>query len=772
MIKQAEKEYSPQDLEKKIQNFWKLSKAYEKTKAMRERGKEYYFVDGPPYTTGSIHMGTAYNKILKDVIVRYRRMQGLNVRDQPGFDMHGLPIEVKVEKNLRILNKKQIEELVGIESFVNSCREFSTELQNRMSEQFASLGVWLDWENPYRTIENSYIEAAWWTLRKAYEKNLLTKYTRVLTWCSRCETALAEAEIEYKDVEDYSIFVKFLLKGRGGENILIWTTTPWTIPANMAVAVHPDFEYAKVQMTVEERQDTLWLMKDRVDEVASMVGAEGVRVLETRKGKELVGWEYFHPLTSKVPYHNQLTGEWTHKVLASEIVTKENTGVVHIAPGHGPEDFEVGEIHGIPPFCPVDEAGYFTEEAGEYAGKHVREANNIIIEDLRRERWLFHEGRLTHRYGHCWRCTTPIIYRTSVQWFIKASQLREVMLDEIAKVKWTPDWAGSSRQRNWVENARDWCISRQRYWGIPLPIWECECGEKKVVGSAKELSDGKNYAQDMDLHRPWIDAVTFDCPECGKEMRRTPDVLDVWFDSGVCIWAQLDYPSKKREFKQWWPCRWITEAHDQTRGWFYSQLVAGIVAFEECPYRSVLMHGWVLDAKGQPMSKSLGNVVDPFDVVKEYGVDSLRFYLLKNNPPWEDLNFNKEDVRNSNRTLNILWNVHRFATLYMSMDRFDPKSWTIDGLAESMRPEDHWLLSRTENLKAEVENETEEFEIHKACRAIEGFILNDLSRWYVKLVRNRTWVEDDSRKKFGAYKALHEALLTLAKLMAPITPHI
>lgn len=773
MIKQAEKEYAPDVLEKKVQSFWKMSKAYEKTKELRERGKSYYFVDGPPYTTGSIHMGTAYNKILKDLIVRYRRMQGLNVRDQPGFDMHGLPIEVMVEKNLSIVNKKQIDDLVGVESFINSCREFSEGRQRQMTDQFASLGVWLDWENPYRTIENSYIEAAWWTLKRAHEQNLLTKNSRVLPWCARCETALAEAEIQYENVEDDSTFVKFLMKGRSGESILIWTTTPWTIPANMAVAIHPDFEYAKVEMTIEDRREMLWFMRDRVEEVASLVGASDFQILEVVRGSDMVGWEYFHPLASRIPYHNQLSGEWIHKVIASEIVTEENTGVVHIAPGHGPDDFELGEAHGIPPFCPVDEGGFFTEEAGTYAGKHVREANKIVIEDLRRENWIFYQGKLEHRYGHCWRCDTPIIYRTSLQWFIKASILRERMLDEVsAAVKWTPGWAGSAREKDWIENARDWCISRQRYWGIPLPVWECECGETKIIGSIEELKDGKNYTDDMDLHRPWIDSVLFDCDSCGKDMKRTTDVLDVWFDSGVCMWAQLDFPSTRKHFNQWWPCRWITEAHDQTRGWFYSLLVAGIIGFDESPYKSVLMHGWILDPNGRPMSKSAGTVIEPFDVIGEFGVDSLRFYMLKTNPPWDDLNFNVEDVRNANRTLNILWNVHRFGTLYMSMDRFDPSERSIDSLSGSFSPEDSWLLSKTENLKAEVENEIEEFNIHKACRSIENFILNDLSRWYVKLIRNKTWAEGDSTKKHAAYKALHESLLSVAKLLAPITPHI
>ncbi len=772
MIKQAEKEYSPEELEKKVQDFWKLSKAYEKTVKLRKKGKKYYFVDGPPYTTGSIHMGTAYNKILKDVIVRYRRMQGLNVRDQPGFDMHGLPIEVKVEKNLSIVNKKQIEELVGIESFVNSCREFSENLQEQMSEQFSSLGVWLDWEDPYRTIENSYIEAAWWTLKEAHESGILTRSMRVLSWCHRCETALAEAEIEYQDVEDYSIYVRFLLKGRSGESLLIWTTTPWTIPANMAVAVHPDFEYAKVEMTIEGRKETLWFMRDRAEDVASLAGAQDFRILEIVKGIDMVGWEYFHPLASKIPYQNQLSGEWIHKILASDLVTEENTGIVHIAPGHGPDDFEIGEAHGIPSFCPVNEAGYFTEEVGVYAGRHFKEASDLVVDDLRRERWLLYEGKTTHRYGHCWRCESPIVYRTSLQWFIKTTELKERMLEELKSIKWTPDWAGSSRQRDWVQNIKDWCISRQRYWGIPLPIWECDCGEMRIIGSIKELSKGKRYKRDMDLHRPWIDSITFICEECGKDMKRTSDVLDVWFDSGVCTWAQLQYPSSKKQYNTWWPCRWIAEAHDQTRGWFHSQMVAGIIGFDECPYKSVLMHGFILDPKGQPLSKSTEKSTEPFEIIKEFGVDSLRFYLLKANPPWEDTNFNIEDVRNANRTLNILWNVHRFGTLYMSMDKFDPKEWTIDSLSGNFSPEDSWLLSKTENLKSQVENEIEDFNLHKACRAIEDFVLNDLSRWYVKLIRNRTWVEGDNKKKLAAYKALHESLLAVAKLMSPLTPHI
>lgn len=772
MIKQAEKEYSPERLEKKVQDFWKLSKAYEKTRDLREKGKKYYFVDGPPYTTGSIHMGTAYNKILKDVIVRYRRMQGLNVRDRPGFDMHGLPIEVNVEKKLSIVNKKQIEDLVGVESFVNSCREFSLDLQEQMSDQFRSLGVWLDWDNPYRTIDSSYIESVWWTLQKAHEKKILDRYTSVLSWCPRCETAIADVEVRYGDFEDYSILVKFLLKGRSGESLLAWTSRPWTLPANMAVAVNPEYEYAKVEMTIEDRNEILWLRRDKVDEVASLVAVQDFQISEIVKGSDMVGWEYFHPLASRVPYQNELSGEWIHKVLSSELVEDENTGVVHLAPGHGPEDCEIGEAHGIPLFCPVDEGGYFTDEAGQYAGKHVRESNSIVVEDLRRERWLFHEGRTTRKIGHCWRCDSPVIHRASQQWFLKVSDIKELMLDEIEDVKWIPEWAGTQKQKEMVEKATDWCISRQRYWGTPLPIWICECGETTIIGSIKDLSKGKNYNKDMDLHRPWIDSVTFECKECGKEMRRTPDVLDVWFDSGVSMWAQLGYPAVKKHFNNWWPCRWITESQEQTDGWFYSLLFAGIIGFGEIPYKSVLMHGWVFDSEGQPLSKSMGDVAYPFDIIGESGVDSLRFYMLKSKPPWDDLMFDPEVVKEANQTLDTLWNVHRFATLYMSMDRFNPNDWSLASMSGNFSPEDNWLLSKVENLKGEVENDLEEYNIHAACNAIEEFILNDLSRWYVKLIRNRSWPEGDNSKKFAAYKALHEALLAVTKLLAPITPHI
>ncbi len=772
MIKQARKTYVAPDLEAEVQEFWKRNEAYRRTKEYRAKGEPYYFVDGPPYTTGNVHIGLAWNKSLKDCVVRWRRMQGYNVRDQPGYDMHGLPIEVQMEKELGITRKQQIEEL-GIGRFIDSCRRYSTDLLWRMTDQFKRLGVWLDWDNPYMTISNGYIETAWWTLGRARERELLYKAERNLEWCPRCETPLAAHEVEFYDEADPSIYVMFPLKGRPRESLLIWTTTPWTLPANMAIAVHPDFSYAKVRLEGEGGERWVWMVEDNVDAVLGRTGVQGYRVVETLPGSSLVGWAYEHPLIQEVPYQARVQGEWVHHVLASDTVSRENSGLVHMAPGHGPEDFEICTRVGIPAFCPVDERGHFTPEAGKYAGQAVREANAAIIADIQAAKALLYQETITHRYGHCWRCKTPLIYRVTIQWFLGVTRVKTKMLEEIRRVRWYPDWAGSARQYDWVLNARDWTISRQRYWGIPLPVWTCSvCGHERLVTSVKELDGADGYQPGMDLHRPWIDEVLLPCPKCGGKERRVPDVLDVWFDSAVASWADLGYPQRKEEFERWWPCRWITEGPDQTRGWFYSQLGAGVIAFDRAPYDSVLMYGWALDAQGRPMHKSLGNVVDPFEVAREHGVDALRLYLLHGSALWEDIHFNTEEVKTAQRNLNILWNVHRFATLYMSLDRFDPGAHPLEALRAHLRPEDRWLLSRLEGVKVQVEQEMEVYNLHRAARAIEAFVIDDLSRWYVKLIRDRTWLEGEEPSKLAAHRVLHEALLTTACLLAPFCPHV
>jgi isoleucyl-tRNA synthetase len=771
-MRQVDENYSPVQLEKDIKALWEKAHVYEKVKKASESGTAYYFLDGPPYTTGSIHIGTAWNKILKDTLIRYRRMQGLNVRDQPGYDMHGLPIEVKVEQNLGFKNKKEIE-TYGIDKFVGTCREYALKFKSKMTEEFRMLGVWMDWDKPYLTVEPSYIASVWWTLKQAYDKNLLTMDLRVLPWCPRCETALAEAEIEYWDETDPSIYVKFAVEGEPNTYLLVWTTTPWTIPGNLAAAVHPDFSYVKAKVKRGPVEENLILLDERLEELMKDSGAEEVTVIETIKGSELIGLHYRHPLARLVPYQQMIKGKWVHAVLGSDTVTSESTGIVHIAPGHGPEDFDIGMAHDLEAFSPVDETGAYTDEAGEHlAGRNVREANAVVVNDLVEGGAMFHQANITHRYGHCWRCKKPIIYRITDQWFLKVSTIKDKLKVANEKVKWFPDWAGASREKDWIENARDWCISRQRYWGTPLPIWRCECGNIKIVSSLNELRTAKGYVEGMDVHRPWIDKLTFDCEKCKKQMNRVPDVLDVWFDAGVCSWASLGYPAAKEEFEKWWPSQWITEAHDQTRGWFYSQLVTGVVGFERSPYNSVLMHGWALAPTGEAMSKSEGTAVDPISVVNSLGADSLRLYLLKANAPWDDITYQAEGVKAANRTLNILWNVYKFAALYMSIDKFDSSATRLDAIKDSLRPEDRWMLSRIESLKKEATDAMEVYELHRATRAIEDFVVSDLSRWYVKLVRDRLWKEGEDADKNAAFKVLHEALAVSITLLAPVTPYV
>ncbi len=773
MIEQVQKSYNPQELESKIAKYWVDSKAYEYTREARASGKDFYFIDGPPYTSGNIHLGTAWNKILKDTVIRYRRMNGNNVRDQAGFDMHGLPIEVQVEKEMGFKQKQDIKNF-GMENFINKCREFALGHKDTMTEQFKSLGVWLDWENPYLTITNSYINSAWWTLKRAHEQDLLTRAERVLTWCPRCETALAEAEVEYWDETDHSIYVRFPVKGKENEHILIWTTTPWTLPADLAVSVHPNFKYARVKFRKGDKEEILILVEERVDEIKEIGEYDDYEIVELIDGQDMEGMKYIHPLLEEVPYQNQPHDlYYLHRVVLADYVTADMTGCVHTAPGHGPDDFETGKAYDLPAFCPIDEAGVFTEEGGKYAGKFTKDADEQIIQELRDKGLMLWNGKIEHRFGHCWRCKTPVTYRATKQWFLKVTEIRNKMLEEIKRIRWVPEWAGSSRLYQWVENTRDWCISRQRYWGIPLPIWKCDdCNELIVIGKESELEGKEGYEPGMDLHRPWIDNVKLKCPKCDKTTSRVLDVLDVWFDSAVCSWAQLGFPVKDSEFKRWWPCNWITEAHDQTRGWFYSQLGASVIAFNKIPYDSVLMHGWALDKDGKPMSKSSGNAVKPSDITGKYGVDSFRFYLLRASAPWEDIPFNEIGVSNSNRMLNILWNVYLFSTTYMALDKYDPSKNTYDEIKGSLSPEDRWLYSSMESLKKTVTTEFEEFNMHKLSRALEHFINEDLSRWYIRLIRDRLWVESENLEKLSAYRTLYDILLDLSKLMAPITPHI
>jgi isoleucyl-tRNA synthetase len=756
MVRTIPPKYSPREIESSVFKFWEDNQIYRKVKS--RKGRKFYFVDGPPYTTGRIHLGTAWNKVIKDVILRYKRMCGFDPTDTPGWDMHGLPIEVKVEQELGFRTKRDIESF-GIDEFVKRCMEYAMRNKDAMTEQFKMLGVWMDWENPYMTVKAEYMNAAWFTVKKAHEKGLLERKKMVVNWCPRCETALADAEVEYQDKEDPSIYVKFPVKGKQNEYIVIWTTTPWTLPANMAVAVHPSLEYVKVRAIKNGNVEYLILAAELAENVLVRGEYDSWEVVETYLGEDLVGIEYEHPLADEIP----LQKNWKHAIYVAEFVTAENTGCVHIAPGHGIEDYELGVQEGLEVFNPVDDRGVYTEEGGKYAGMNINEANDLIIEDLYRKGLLLAEEKIVHRYGHCWRCKSPIIYRATEQWFLRISELKDLMLEEIDRVWWIPEWAGSARFKDWVSNARDWCISRQRYWGIPLPIWICEeCEKIKVVGSIDEIP----WEDDLDLHRPKIDQITFTC-ECGGKMRRIQDVFDVWFDSGVASWGSLAYPLKGEKFKELWPADFITEGHDQTRGWFYSQLGASVICFERAPYKSVLMHGFTLDEQGRKMSKSLGNVVEPEEVVEQIGIDGFRLYVLSS-APWEDLRFSWDEARNVDRMLNVVWNAVRFAHTYMALDRYRAR----DVREEELKLEDRWILSRLESFIGDAKNSMETYNLHRVVRRFMEFFVDEFSRWYIQLIRPRVWEERDSPSKLAAYSTMFRVIDRSFKAIAPIAPFI
>ena len=770
-MKEVTANFSAKAIEREVQEYWRTHDTYKTVKQHRSAGKPFFFVDGPPYTTGHIHIGTAWNKILKDSILRYHRMNGRNVIDRAGYDMHGLPIEVKVEQELGFVSKKDIETF-GIQAFIEKCRTFAITNKKLMDDQFEALGVWLDFAGAYQTVTPDYIEAAWWTLARAEKKGMLERGYRVVNWCPRCETAIADAEVEYWDENDPSVFVKFPITGKAGEFLVIWTTTPWTLPANVAVAVSKDFEYAKVLAKKDGKEDLLWIAEPLVKTVLKKARYKDFAVLETKKGAELVGWKYDSPLNAKVPLQRDID----HKVVAGDFVALENTGMVHIAPGHGWDDYVLGTKEGLAIVCPVDGAGKFKEEAGEFAGQQVRDSNENVLVAL--GDFLLAKETVTHRYGHCWRCKTPIIFRATSQWFLKASEMRDLMLREVEKVTWYPEWAGSARFYDWIKEARDWCISRQRYWGIPIPVWVCtKCDKYHVVGTIAELEElsGKPLP---DPHRPYVDAVTIPCA-CGGSMKRVEDIFDVWFDSAVASWATLGFPNKTQEFDALWPADFIAEGQDQTRGWFYSQLGASTIAFGKAPYKSVCMHGFALDAEGKKMSKSLGNVVNPTDVIDKVGVDVLRLYILSSSAPWDDLKFNMEGVGTINRAVNILWNVYRFPIPYMILDRFEPKStdgtWDdsfIRANLSRMPDEDRFIISRVNSVAATVDASLKECQLHRATREIVNFILEDLSRWYVQLVRPRMWLEGESEQKVFAYETIYYVMRRLMGILAPFCPHL
>jgi isoleucyl-tRNA synthetase len=764
--------YDPDAVEERVFEHWDETDAYRKAKEHRADGEPFFFVDGPPYTSGAAHMGTTWNKTLKDAYIRYHRMQGYDVTDRPGYDMHGLPIETRVEENLGFENKKDIEAF-GMEPFIEECKEYANEQLEGLQEDFKSFGVWMDWENPYKTVTPEYMEAAWWGFEQAAERGLVDRGKRSITQCPRCETAIAKNEVEYHEVEDPSIYVKFPLAEREG-NLVIWTTTPWTVPANAFVAVDEDVTYQKVRAEKNGQSDVLYLAADVTEEVLQKGRYGDYEVLDELAGSEMVGWEYDHPLAEEVPDHPD--GEGAFEVYHTDYVEVDRTGLVHSAPGHGQEDFERGQELGLDVFCPVGGDGVYLDSAGEYAGEFVRDANEDIIADLDEKRLLLAEETYTHDYGQCWRCDTDIVFLATDQWFVTVTDVKDEMLANIEDSEWHPEEARDNRFRDFIEESPDWNVSRQRYWGIPVPIWTPEdwSGEMDdviVVGTREELAERTDQPVDpdeVDLHRPTVDDLTI--TEDGTTYTRVPDVFDVWLDSSVASWGTLDYPEHEEKFEELWPADLIMEAHDQTRGWFWSQLGMGTAALGEIPYEEVLMHGFAQMPDGRSMSKSRDITVEPQEVLAQHGADPMRLFLLGTNPQGDDMRFSWDETEEMERTLNILWNVFRFPLPYMRLDGFSPDETTLENA--TLEREDEWVLSRLQTVEREMTEQWEDFRQDRALHALLDFVVEDVSRFYVQSVRERMWEESDSASKRAAYATFYRVLSETVALLAPYAPFV
>ena len=783
-------QYDPGAVEPRVFDHWEAADAYERTVEHRSDGEDFFFVDGPPYTSGAAHMGTTWNKVLKDLYIRYHRMQGYDVTDRPGYDMHGLPIETKVEERLGFENKKDIEEF-GEQAFIEECKAFAQEQLVGLQEDFQDFGVWMDWDDPYRTVSPEYMEAAWWGFSQAHERGLVEQGKRSINQCPRCETAIANNEVEYHDVTKPSVYVRFPLADREG-SLVVWTTTPWTFVANTFVAVDGDLTYVGVDAersaSAETGTDRLYVAEACLEEVLEAGRYDDYEVVERVTGAEMVGWDYDHPLAEEVADHPQ--GEGAGQVYTAEYVEADRTGLVHSAPGHGEEDFERGQELGLEAFCPVDSDGVYTDQAGAYAGSFVREANDDVIADLDRKGLLLADEETTVREGQCWRCNTDIVRVVTDQWFITVTDIKEELLANIEDAQWHPEWARDNRFRDFVEDAPDWNVSRQRYWGIPIPIWtpspdssatgdgdaagwDGDMDEVIVISDRAELAERADQAVDpeeVDLHKGTVDELTI--TEDGTTYTRVGDVFDVWLDSSVASWGTVAYPSETADYEQLWPADLIIEAHDQTRGWFWSQLGMGTAAVDQSPYEEVLMHGYANMPDGRGMSKSKGILVDPGEVIEEYGRDPMRLFLLSVTAQGEDMNFSWEETEEMQRRLNILWNVARFPMPYMRADGFDPEETTVADVRADLELVDEWVLSRLQSVEATMTDHMEAFENHRAVEALLDFVVEDVSRFYIQVVRERMWEADDSAGKQAAYATLYRVLEEVTALFAPFVPFV
>ena len=759
------------DREKEVEKFWKDNKIFEKSMDSRKEGETYTFYDGPPTANGKPHIGHVLTRVIKDMIPRYRTMKGYMVPRKAGWDTHGLPVELEVEKELGLDGKEQIEQY-GVEPFIERCKANVWKYKGMWEEFSETVGFWADMENPYVTYYDDFIESEWWALKTIWDKGLLYKGFKIVPYCPRCGTPLSSHEVAqgYKDVKERSAIVRFKVKGEDAY-FLAWTTTPWTLPSNVALCVNPEDTYCKVKAADGY---TYYMAEALLENVLGRLKTEDApayEILETYKGKDLEYKEY-EPLfkcSGDVAAKQNKKGFFV--TCDSYVTMSDGTGIVHIAPAFGEDDANVGRNYDLPFVQFVDGKGQLTEET-PYAGKFVKDADKDVLIDLDKEGKLFDAPKFEHEYPHCWRCDTPLIYYARESWYIKETAVRDDLIRNNNTVNWIPESIGKGRFGNWLENIQDWAISRNRYWGTPLNIWECEgCGHLESIGSRAELAERSGNPDDakVELHRPYIDAVTFTCPDCGKTMKRVPEVIDCWFDSGAMPFAQHHYPFENQElFKQQFPAQFISEAVDQTRGWFHSLMAESTLLFNKAPYENVIVLGHVQDENGQKMSKSKGNAVDPFDALATYGADAIRWYFYINSAPWLPNRFHGKAVQEGQRKfLGTLWNTYAFFVLYANIDGFDASKYTLE--YDKLPVMDKWLLSKLNSLITEVDTDLENYKIPETARALDDFV-DQMSNWYVRRSRERFWAKGMEQDKINAYMTLYTALVTVAKLAAPMIP--
>ncbi len=749
--------YNPQEIEKKMLKFWEDKKLVEKSLELRKGNKTFSFMDGPPTANNPMGVHHAWGRTYKDLYLRFKTMQGFDTRKQPGFDCQGLWVEVGIEKELGFKNKKEIEKY-GIDKFVDKCKKSVLDYVKIWVDLSKKLGMWMDWKNPYLTMSDKNIEYVWYFLKKCYEKGWLYKGLKVLPWCPRCGTSLSSHEVSsgYKIKTHPAIYVKFKIKDKD-EYLLIYTTTPWTLVSNVAVAANPGAEYVKVKVNKEK----FILGKNLLD---SVFPEKNYKVLETFYGRELVELQYDNPMKDLLPIQWNITGK---VILSEEFVSiEEGTGLVHIAPGHGPEDYQLGLEYKLPILSPIDEDGKFTEDAGWLKGKTAKEANKLVLEKLRERNVLYKETTITHSYPCCWRCGEELIYRTGEEWFISTEEIKPNLIKEAEKVIFYPSWTKKS-MLDWLKNLKDWNISRKRYYGLPLPFWICECGHLEVIGSKKELKKKaiKGFDKLKELHRPWIDEVILKCPKCGKEMKRIEETGDCWLDAGVVFFSTLKYLEDKNYWKKWFPADFITEMHEQVRLWFYATLFVSVTLEGETPYKSVLAHGMILDEKLREMHKSAGNVIWADEALEKMGADVMRWMYCKQNPG-QPMPFGYTPAKEVRRILNILFNTVKFLQTYYEANNFKlvkPKEFDISS---------KWLLSRVQSLKQEITKDLEELKPHLAANKLENFFLNDLSRWYGHIIREDIKPGVNSKNKQSMLYTFYIVTLEALKLLAPFIPFV